>query len=172
MIQRKLLPVILMVTLSGLTTTPIYGNEKSETKSESMGAECRDMKVEIKHIEQLLKSYFAALNKSDAETAITSYAKDGIFMPTEGPTATGLEQLKAAYRHVFDTIKLNVGFKIEEIVPSGDYAYAITSSEGQVTILDKNITAPEKNRELFVLKKVNGEWKIARYMFNKSSRSQ
>ncbi len=128
--------------------------------------------METKQIEQLLKSYFAALNKSDADTAVASYAKDGVFMPTEGPTATGLEQLKAAYRHVFDTIKLNVGLKIEEVVPSGEYAYAITSSNGEITLLDKGTTVPNRSRELFVLKKVGGEWKIARYMFNKSSRSK
>ena len=93
-------------------------------------------------------------------------------MLTEAPTAVGLEQLKAAYRHVFDAIKLNVSFKIEEIIPSGEYAYVITSSNGEVTILDKGVTLPEKNRELFVLKKVAGDWKIARYMFNKSSRAQ
>ena len=128
--------------------------------------------METKQIEQLLKSYFAALNQSDAYTAVALYAQDGVFMPTEAPTAVGLEQLKAAYRHVFDAIKLNVSFKIEEIVPSGEYAYVITSSNGEVTILDKGVTLPEKNRELFVLKKVAGDWKIARYMFNKSSRAQ
>ena len=68
---------------------------------------------------------------------------------------------------MFDTIKLNVGLKIEEIVPSGDYAYAITSSNGEVTLLDKGTIVPNKGRELFVLRKVGGEWKIARYMFNK-----
>ena len=123
--------------------------------------------MDTRQIEQLLKSYFVALNKSDAQAAVASYTKDGVFMPTEGPTATGLEQLKAAYRHVFDTIKLNVGLKIEEIVPSGDYAYAVTSSNGEITLLDKGTTVPNKGRELFVLRKVGGEWKIARYMFNK-----
>lgn len=123
-------------------------------------------------IEQRLKTYFAALNHSDVKAAIGSYTKDGIFMPTEGPTAIGVEQLEGAYRSVFNAIKLNVGFTIEEIVQSGEYAFAITTSNGEVTILAKGVTAPEKNRELFVLRKENGQWKIARYMFNKSSPSQ
>jgi uncharacterized protein (TIGR02246 family) len=168
---KKLLLALLVLTLGGLGLTTSYGNEKSESKHSSL-MKCGDIEKETKQIEQLLKSYFAALNTSDAQIAVASYAKDGVFMPTEGPTATGLEQLKAAYRHVFDTIKLNVNFKIDEIVPSGEYAYAMTSSDGEVTLLSKGVTVPEKNRELFVLKKVDGDWKIARYMFNKSSRSQ
>lgn len=159
--------VVFMVGSLGLTTS--FANEKPEPKPTNL-TNSGDVGIETQHIEKLLKSYFAALNKSDAKTAVAAYAKDGIFMPTEGPTATGLEQLKTAYQHVFDTIKLNVSFKIDEIVLSGAYAYAITSSDGEVTILGKGVTAPEKNRELFVLKKVDGDWKIARYMFNKSSR--
>ncbi len=170
--SKKLLLALLVLTLGGLGLTISYANEKSASKHTNVTKKCGDKETEAKYIERLLKSYFAALNKSDAAAAVASYTKDGVFMPTEGPTAAGLEQLKAAYRHVFDTIKLNIDFKIEEIVPSCEYAYAITSSEGEVTILDKGVTLPEKNRELFVLRKVDEDWKIARYMFNKSSRPQ
>ena len=171
MTTRKFLPVVLMATLSVLTVTPIYGNEKSATKSESMGAECGDTKMEAKQIEQLLKTYFAALNKADLKAAVASYAKDGIFMPNNKPSAVGADQIKDAYTLVFNTLKFNVGFKIEEVITGGDYAYAITSSNGEITLLDKGITVPNNSRELFVVKKVSGEWKIARYMFNESSRS-
>ena len=169
--SKNLLLTFLIFMLGGLVPTISYGNEQSESKHVCLTKKCGDKEMDTKQIEQLLKSYFAALNKSDMQTAVAAYTQDGIFMPTEGPTATGLEQLKAAYRHVFDTLKLNVGLKIEEIVPSGDYAYAVTSSDGEVTLLDKGTTVPNKGRELFVLRKVSGEWKIARYMFNKSSRS-
>jgi hypothetical protein len=35
-----------------------------------------------------------------------------------------------------------------------------------VTFFDS--TVPEENRELFVFEKIDGVWKIARYMFNKT----
>ena len=47
-------------------------------------------------------------------------------------------------------------------------AFAVTNSKGTVKILGNGIVAPEANRELFVFEKVKGEWKIARYMFNKT----
>lgn len=36
-------------------------------------------------------------------------------------------------------------------------------------ILADGSSAPEENRELFVFEKHRGEWKIALYMFNKTS---
>jgi len=66
-----------------------------------------------------------------------------------------------AYEHVFANISLDIKFTIDEIVQSGDYAFARTISRGQVTILAEGVTAPEENRELFVLQKREGAWKIS-----------
>jgi hypothetical protein len=40
-------------------------------------------------------------------------------------------------------------------------------TKGTTLIHANGQTVPEENRELFVLQKINGQWKIARYMFNK-----
>jgi ketosteroid isomerase-like protein len=63
---------------------------------------------------------------------------------------------------------LNIKFFIEEIQVEGNMAFAVTSSKGTTLIKATGDTIPEANRELFVFDKVNGEWKIARYMFNKT----
>ena len=120
-------------------------------------------------IEATLSTYEAALNASDTDAAVALYTDDGVFMPTEAPTAVGKAQIRAAYEHVFGTIKLNIVFTIDEIVQQGDFAFARTLSRGEVTVLADGITLPEENRELFVLKRVGDDWRIARYMFNKMS---
>jgi uncharacterized protein (TIGR02246 family) len=119
-------------------------------------------------IEQLLYSYRDALNASDISKVLPLYTKDGVFMPTNAPTAKGQEQLKGSYEFVFKIIQLNIKFFIEEIVVSGDYAYAVTNSKGTALIHANGQTISEENRELFVFQKDNGQWKIARYMFNKT----
>ena len=124
---------------------------------------------EINAIEATLKNYEAVLNASDVDGILALYAEDGVFMPTEAPTAAGKEQVRAAYEHVFGIIKLDIAFSIDEIVQSGDFAFARTVSRGEVTVLAEGVTLPEENRELFVLKKTGDDWKIARYMFNKMS---
>lgn len=123
----------------------------------------------VKAIEATLKSYEIALNDSNTDAVVALYAQDGVFMPSEAPSAQGAEQVRAAYNHVFSNIKLDIAFSIDEIVPQGDFAFARTLSKGNVTVLAQGVTLPEENRELFVLKKTDGDWKIARYMFNKMS---
>lgn len=117
-------------------------------------------------IEKLLNIYFASLNASDVKTAVGSYTADGVFMPTKFPTATGKDQLVVAYENVFKAIQLNVTVKIEEIITRDDIAFARTLSNGTSLIHATGETTPEENREFFLLRKDNGEWKIARYMFN------
>ena len=119
-------------------------------------------------IEQLLISYRDALNASDPSKVLTLYTTDGVFMPTNAPTAKGQEQLKDSYEFVFKTIQIHIEFFIEEIVVSDNYAYAITNSKGTALIHANGQTVSEENRELFVFQKDNGQWKIARYMFNKT----
>jgi hypothetical protein len=63
---------------------------------------------------------------------------------------------------------LNIEFYIEEIQVEGTMAFAVTSSKGTTFIHATGDTIPEANRELFVFEKINREWKIARYMFNKT----
>ena len=118
-------------------------------------------------IEALLKNYERVLNASDVDGILTLYTEDGIFMAPNNPSAVGIEQVKAAYTGVFQAIDLNVEFDIVEIeVISDDWAFARTNSAGMTTIKATGDKVPEGNQELFVLKKVDGDWRIARYSFS------
>lgn len=124
---------------------------------------------EKKKIEELLSTYQKCLNTSDAQLAKSLYTKDGVFMPTEAPSGIGAEGILKSYEFVFAQIQLNIEFQIEEIQVEGNMGFAITSSKGTVKIHASGVEVPEANRELFVFEKVEGEWKIARYMFNKTA---
>ncbi len=128
--------------------------------------------MEEEKIQKQLSRYEAALNSSSTKDAVDLYADDGIFMPTEAPTARGREQLVAAYNHVFSAIKLRIKFTVDEIVVSGNVAFARTASKGEVTVLSNKVTGPEENREFFLFVKVGDDWKISRYMFNKARPSR
>lgn len=149
----------------------LMGCDQTQTKKsnnkESLNSEIMD-KQDKQEIETLLNQYKKSLNTSDATLATSLYAKDGIFMPTEAPSAVGREQIKASYEFVFSQIQLSIEFFIEEILIEGDMAFATTSSKGTTLIHANGQTVPEENRELFVFEKIDGNWKIARYMFNKT----
>lgn len=125
-------------------------------------------KEEKNKIEELLNTYKKSLNTSDAKLAQSLYTKDGVFMPTEAPSGIGSESILKSYEYVFSQIQLNIEFFIEEIEVEGNMAFAVTSSKGSTLIHATGDSIPEANRELFVFEKVDGEWKIARYMFNKT----
>ena len=118
-------------------------------------------------IKEMLFAYRDALNASSTDQVIPLYTADGVFMPTGFPTAVGADQVRQAYDGVFSMIKLNIEFFIDEVQVDGDHAFARTTSRGTTLIHATGETVPEENRELFVLQRTDGGWKIARYMFNK-----
>lgn len=151
---------LLMASCKNQTENKSLSNNQKQTEMNAT--------TEKSAIEKLLFSYRDALNTSDVSKVLSLYTQDGVFMPTNAPTAKGQDQLKGSYEFVFKTIQLNIEFFIEEIGVSGESAFALTNSKGTTLIHANGQTVPEENRELFVLAKENGQWKIARYMFNKT----
>ena len=129
------------------------------------GAQAADSDVD--QIRGLLKNYERVLNGSDVASVLQLYTKDGVFMAQHNPSAVGIDQVETAYNAVFNAIKLNVKFDIVEIeVIAPTWAFARTNSSGTTTINATGNKASEGNQELFVLQKVDGDWKIARYCFS------
>ncbi len=141
-----------------------FQTKSSENQIDDQNKVESSEKLKIKNV---LFSYRDALNASDVSKVLSLYTEDGIFMPSGAPTAIGTEQVKGTYGFVFSNIKLSIEFYIDEILVNGDYAFARTTSKGTTLIHATGETVPEENRELFVLQKENGSWKIDRYMFNK-----
>ena len=157
--MKKLIVTIITLSLFGCNQTKSTENLNTTTMH----------KEDKQQIETLLQEYKKALNTSDAQLAQHLYTKDGIFMPTEAPSAIGAESILKGYEYVFSQIQLNIEFYIEEIEVEHDMAFAVTSSKGTTLIHATGDTVPEANRELFVFEKVDNNWKIARYMFNKTA---
>jgi len=163
MIRKSILLLSLLMT-GGLA------NVNAQHKKELNNNTKKSIKMETAKtaIEKLLFNYQDALNASDVNKVLPLYTNNGVFMPQGGPSAIGTEQLRGAYEFVFKNLQLNIKFQIDEIVVvSEDYAFARTISRGTQLIHATGIKGEEENRELFVLQWENGEWKIARYVFNK-----
>ena len=120
-------------------------------------------------IETILKSYETALNGNDIETILGLYGASPVFMPQHAPALVGRDAVRAGYRQVFDTIKLNVAFEIHEIQEAGDWAWARTSSAGRTKMLAAGIEVTEGNNELFVFRREGGSWRIHRSTSGPSS---
>lgn len=120
-------------------------------------------------IHQQLNRYEQALNSSDVDRVMALYADDAVFMPQHSLPAVGRDAVRTAYRRVFDAIKLDIRFAIDEVRPlSRDWAFARTRSNGTVKVLGSDQPAgAEANQELFLLhREADGQWRIARYIFS------
>jgi len=155
--------VLVMAAIISMSTSQAQNFEKQINLQTQEKMESKE-KNEIK---KLLFTYRDALNASDVNKVLPLYTEDGIFMPSGAPTSIGTEQVKGAYEFVFSNIELSIEFYVDEISINGDYAFARTTSKGSTLIHATGATVPEENRELFVLQKENGQWKIDRYIFNK-----
>ena len=155
--------ILLMAAILSISAFQTGGSESQINNQDKAKMETSE-KREIKN---LLFTYRDALNASDVSKVLPLYTEDGIFMPSGAPTSIGTEQVKGAYEFVFSNIQLSIEFYIDEIIVNGEYAFARTTSKGSTLIHATGETIPEENRELFILQKENGSWKIDRYMFNK-----
>jgi len=148
---------LLTVALAALLPLSAIGSESKPTD--------RDQAA----ITRQLDLYEQALNSADIDTVMKLYASDAVFMPQHSLPVEGRDAVRTAYRHVFDTIRLDIDFTIDEIgVLSREWAYARTRSNGTVKVLASNQPpAPEANQELFLLhRETDGEWRFARYIFS------
>jgi uncharacterized protein (TIGR02246 family) len=124
------------------------------------------MNADENAVASVLKDYQSALNRSDTEAALKLYAPDGVFMPQHSLASVGTAAVRRAYEAVFAAITLTVAFQIAEIRQiAPDWVLARTTSAGSTKINATGAEGPEANQELFLFKKIDGAWKIARYCF-------
>lgn len=116
-------------------------------------------------IRAVIGAYEQALNTADPALAVSCFTSDGVVMRQGLPTVAG-EELPATYDGILHSgrsydIRLIVD---EVVVVSEDFAYVITHSRGIITLPDRRYAGA--NREMFLLRRVDGQWKISRYLFN------
>ncbi|WP_244970253.1 YybH family protein [Pseudomonas lactis] len=116
-------------------------------------------------IKSVLGLYETALNTNDIDAILGLYSTEPVFMPQHSTALVGRDAVRAGYKQVFATLKLNVQFTIHEIEEVGNWAWVRTSSAGTTRVLDSGVDVNEGNNELFVFRNEVGRWKIYRYLF-------
>lgn len=142
---------------------------RNEIKNDAKNSNQNDIEqtTEKSAIEKFLFSYRDALLTSDVNKVMSHYTNDGVFMANNAPSTIGQEQIKGSYEFLFKTIQFShIEFVIDEIVVNGDFAILRTHSKFNTLIHANGRTVSDEGRELFVLQKTKGQWKISRYMFN------
>lgn len=118
-------------------------------------------------ITTLLLSYRTALIASDTAAVMSLYASDSRLMAQGSSTVIGWTNIQSWYVECFARISLDVTFEVNEVVVmNAEYGFASTTSKGTQRDLKTGKESNEGNHELFVVRKIEGEWKMARYCFS------
>ena len=117
-------------------------------------------------IQDLIETYQRSLNGGDLDLVRAVYADDAMFIGQPFPTATGIEEIVATYTEAFSKMDFDVKFDIQEVELSDDLGFVRTRSHGTIVPKGQTPEGGEGNREVFVVKKIDGQWKFYRYIFN------
>lgn len=117
-------------------------------------------------IQILLQTYQRGLNEADVALVESVYANDGVFIGQPFPTATGKDDIVALYADFLSKLDFDVEFEILEVELSDDLGFIRTQSVGTIVPKGQTPAGRERNREVFIVKRIDGAWKFYRYIFN------
>jgi uncharacterized protein (TIGR02246 family) len=116
----------------------------------------------------IVQRYAQALRANDAATLVSLYTADGVFMREYFPPAVGRDALQAAYRAVFEALKLELEFQIQESQVTGDMAWLRLHSQGKQKTLATGVELQTAFNGLVVFRREAGAWKIRCYIYTSS----
>ena len=117
-------------------------------------------------IKQLVQTYQRGLNDADLDLVRCVYADDAVVIGQPFPTATGIQEIIALYADFLSKLDFNVQFELLEMELSNDLGFIRTRSHGTIVPKGRKPAGSEGNREIFIVKRIQGAWKFYRYIFN------
>jgi len=119
-------------------------------------------------IEREVFAYFMAFGKGDVEAVMRHYADDAVFMPAGLPSVAGKARIRAAYVETLKHVRILPGGTTvaEDAFIAGNLAWVRTDSRAEALNPATGQKMPGHFREVFLLRKTGGKWKIWRYMFD------
>ena len=82
-----------------------------------------------------------------------------------GATIEGREQLAAVYEGYLANVALDFTYQAGQVLTDSDLAVVRTTSHGTTTVRASGERSTSRSRDLFVLQREDGQWRIAQYMF-------
>ena len=139
--------------LAGAAIAMVGGSARAQTPDDSA------------QLLALMERYAAGLRWGTADALAALYTSDGVFIRDNLPAAAGTEAVRAAYRQVFATLKLDVAFEIKETEVVGDMAWLRATSKGRIKTLASGVEATESFNEVVIFRRTPTGWKIRCYMY-------
>lgn len=144
--------------------------EPDQSGGEFTYSKDRNTAAEQKAIYDVIIRYQDALNTSDTNTILSLFAPESYSQWNEKLTADTTQERREQYSNLFKDEKFVTDFAFDSIWVNGNTAVVRTHHHfgSVVTNLKEKKSEIDLNREIFVMQKINGEWKIYLYTFNEN----
>lgn len=114
----------------------------------------------------VVHQYEQYLNTGNTQGILGLFASQSVAEWNDKPTYATREQKTAGYEALFKIAKFSTVFGYASIGVDGDTAVVRTFHHKGAAVLENGKEVPDFNREVFILRKMNGVYKIVFYMFN------
>jgi ketosteroid isomerase-like protein len=115
---------------------------------------------------KVIDQYEKALNSKNTDAILKLFSDNSVAEWNKKQTYATTEQRRDGYNALFRIATFNTAFFYDSIDVSGDTAVVRTHHPLGATVVENDKKVKDYNREVFVLHKVDGAWKIALYTFN------
>jgi ketosteroid isomerase-like protein len=123
-------------------------------------------------VKAVVERYQQALNSSNFAIIRPLFAPDAVAEWNDKATVIGRDAMAAPYEALFKEIKFATDFQYDAVDIYRDLA--IVRTHHPVGQMETNVTDSAQkldfNREIFVLRRIGGDWKIVLYTFNNQPR--
>jgi ketosteroid isomerase-like protein len=125
-----------------------------------------------KKVKAVVERYQNGLNSSDFVKIRPLFAPDAVAEWNEKATVIGVDAMAKPYEALFQAIKFNTDFQYDAVDIYGEIAIVRTHHPvGQMELhLKDGSKTLDFNREIFVLRRMDGDWKIILYTFTTQPR--
>ncbi|MGI4798310.1 MAG: YybH family protein [Janthinobacterium lividum] len=110
--------------------------------------------------------YETLLNAGDTAGIMAMFAPGSVAEWNNRATFATPEERKAAYDALFKDAKFSTVFGYASVEAWGDTGMVRTFHHNGAAVLEGGKEVVDLNREVFVLRRIGGEWKIVLYIFN------
>jgi uncharacterized protein (TIGR02246 family) len=116
-------------------------------------------------VRAVIEAYADGLRRGDADAVASLFTADAAVMAGGFPTAAGRSQIAEIYAAAVQAVARDFTYEFDQVQVAGEMAVARTRSSGTATVRSTGETSDGRYRELFVLRRSDGAWKISAYMF-------
>jgi ketosteroid isomerase-like protein len=124
------------------------------------------VKAEQQEVYDVVNRYQNALNAKDTSAIVGLFADDSVAEWNNKRTYATHEQKVAGYDALFRIANFTTHFAYDAINVYGDTAVVRTHHHVGAAVVENGKKVIDYNREVFVLRKMDGAWKIVLYTFN------